>query len=215
MAKTAKNDSVVNYISRTATKEEMIEFLITDDRQAFASLKLLGKDFLDGQTDEMILQFVDSANAWQPEFFDSAKSIIKSFIIEEPQERKSLGNAELAELESNCSVIKENTKFSYHKASFSFYCPKDGENISGLAEHILNCMMQEFVNLTTYCPSTPYKVDDKNGGRKRVKPETASLPEKNILPEEYLTRLEEFEKELWKELKNSETAETAGTTETN
>ena len=182
MAKANKTATETNYVSRTASREELIKFLTTDGRQEFSALQILGIDFVTSQEDEKLIAFVDAANAWQPDFFDCDKSIIKSFVIEDPQERKSLGDAELAELESNCCVIKENTKFSYHKVSFSFYCPKDGDNISDHAEQILNAMVQEFVNLTTYCPSTSYKTK-KDGQAVVVVPETASLPEKNLTDE--------------------------------
>jgi hypothetical protein len=210
MAKANKTDGVVNYVKRTATVEEIAEFICKDERPAFSSLKLLGEDFVKSQSRDLLVKMVDNANAWQPDLFDAAKSIIKSFVVEDPQERKSLSDAEIAELASNCCVVKENTKFSYHKASFAFYCPKDGENVSDHANSILQDMAQVFVNLTTYCPSAPYK--NKNG--KVEVPETSKLPEKNILPPEYLTRLVEFEKQLWEEFETAETEEPVETTET-
>lgn len=124
MASAKKNESV-NYVSKTATVEEIVKFLLNDDRQAFASLKLLGEGFLQEQSEEMLKGFVSAAAAWQPTMMEVEQSILIDYAEESVQYRKSATAPIEKQLTAEGVNLPENAAFIKHHVSFSFYVLTD------------------------------------------------------------------------------------------
>lgn len=133
MTKSVKAENSVKYISKNATKEQMIKFICADDRKELAALRMLGADFLDSQEETMLLKFLDNANAWEPEKLGD-ELIAYDFKISE-EDRTSTAGFVKCELDSKNILFDEKTEWTKIHISLTSFQRKGFEN--NLAEMIL------------------------------------------------------------------------------
>jgi hypothetical protein len=125
MAK-AKNNDKVNYISKNATLEEIIEFILTDNRAHFSAFKMDGMNaVLKSQSKETVYGFIDTACAWEPTKIQQDAAILLDYTIDAPQYRKSATAPMEEQLDQEGVELPENAAFIKHHVSFTFYTLTD------------------------------------------------------------------------------------------